>query len=67
MTAEEKLNEIEMTLVQVISQKQAMLDRLRARPFNASRVEDSTADLIVCDFLEINLTELRNILDHVRR
>ncbi len=66
MTAEEKLDEIEMTLVQVINQKQAMLDRLRARiPANQNAV--SMADRVVCDFLEINLTELRNILDHIRR
>lgn len=66
MTAEEKLDEIEMTLVQVINQKQAMLDRLRVR-IPANQNGASMADRVVCDFLEINLTELRNILDHVRR
>jgi hypothetical protein len=63
MTAEEKLNEIETNLIRVIAQKQAMLDRLQTR----MNRESAMADRIVCDFLEINLTELRNILDHVRR
>ncbi len=66
MTAEEKLYQIETTLVQVINQKQAMLDRLRGR-IPANQNGASMADRVVCDFLEINLTELRNILDHVRR